>query len=238
MNLEKYKIAWKSFEQSPVDDYSPSQIEAIVKGQTKQTAYGWQYYLKLDLVIKILSLIVLVTVVYLFRTTQHLWYLGSSTIIGILVAWRQGILLSQSKILTDFTQPIKDVVAQTLNLIKSRLKLSSLLIGLTNPIFILTGSFVYYYFKYGTGYQQDPMDTLVTVIIMTIGFVIGYAAFKLQQQAQLNDLETSLAILSNESDEPLQYIAQRRKRRIILSIGLVVVGLALFFFLIINYLNL
>ncbi|MEN8250505.1 MAG: hypothetical protein ABFS32_16340, partial [Bacteroidota bacterium] len=210
--MEDYKNAWKAFEKSPGGDYSTVQIEAIITGQTQQTSNSLQQYLKFDLVIKIISLSVLILIVYLFRNTPHLLPLSFSAIVGVLAAWRQGLLIKQSKLMIDFTLPVKDVVTYALQDIKSRLNLSSLLVGLTNPLFILAGSFVYFYNKYGTSYRQDTEDTIVTMTIMAIGFILGYTAFKLQQQSQLNDLETSLEIINNESDESIQLIAKRRRR--------------------------
>ena len=235
MNNEDYKNAWKAFEKSPEGDYSNSQIEAIIAGQTQKTKDSLQQYLKFDLLTKVASILVLSGVTYLLRNTPHFVPLSFSAAIGILAAWRQQIIIKQSGFEIDFTLPIIEVVRYTYNEIKQRLNISSLLVGLTNPLFILAGSFVYFYNKYGFSYRQDMEDTLVTIILMSIGFILGYVAFRLQQQSQLVDLETSLEILNNESDDSIHLIAKRRRRRLIIAIGAMVVGLALFIFLLASY---
>ena len=46
---------------------------------------------------------------------------------------------------------------------------------------------------------------------MLIGFVFGYAAFTMQQNSILNDLEISLEVLDHESNGALELVAARRK---------------------------
>ena len=71
---------------------------------------------------------------------------------------------------------------------------------------------------------------------MLIGFVFVYAAFTMQQNSILNDLEISLEILDHESNGALELVAARRKRRTAMTMALIVLGVAVFSILIASYL--
>jgi len=236
MNSTDYKDAWQAFEENPDGDYSSAEIESIIGLQSKKTADSLQRYLQFDLLTKIATLIVLLWVIYLFRNSTYLLPLSLSALVGAFVGIRQMLLIIRLKRTIDYSNPVKEVIGDVFKQIKSNLTVAGLLVAITNPLLILTGSFLYYYNKYGPSYSQDEQDLVVTTIILLVGFVFGYATFSVQHNSQLNDLETSLAVLNGESEYTIAVIASRRRRRMIIVIALLVLGVALFLILLTSFL--
>ena len=236
MNSQDYKTFWQSFENNPYRDYSMLEIETIITHQSKEASTGLKKYLQFDLLLKIAVLIGLAWIVYLFRNTLFFYPLSLSAIAGSIASIRQALLIKHLKNMIDYTMPVRGVIAAVFKQARRNLNIAGVLVGFTNPLIILAGSFIYYFNKYGLGFKQTLEDTLVTILLMLIGFVFGYAAFSVQQNTLLNDLEISLEILDNESNDTIELVAGRRKRRTAMAIALIVLGVALFTILLASYL--
>ena len=236
MNSEDYKTYWQSFENNPYKDYSMLEIETIITHQSKEASTGLKKHLKFDILLKIAVLIGLAWIVYLFRNTSFFYPLSISAIAGSIASIRQALLIKHLKNMIDYTMPVRVVIAAVFKQARRNLNIAGLLVGFTNPLIILAGSFIYYFNTYGLGFKQTLEDTLVTILLMLIGFVFGYAAFSMQQNSLLNDLEISLEILDNESNDTIELVAGRRKRRTAMTIALIVLGVAVFLILLASYL--
>lgn len=236
MNSEEYKNYWQLFEKNPEGDYSVAEIEAIITEQSKDTSDGLQRYLKFDLLLKLVISFGMSWVVYLCRDSTFLFILIISVLIGGVSAICQILLIRRLEFNIDFSGPVREVIIAVFKQVRRNLNIAGVLVGITNPLFIITGSFIYYFYKYGPGHTQDIEDTLVTIILMLIGFVLGYAAFSVQQNSLLNDLEISIDVLENDNDNSLDLVAKRRKRRMAITLALLVLGVSIFFILLASYL--
>ena len=237
MKIDDYKNAWTAFAHNPEGDYSSTDIEAIITQQSKHTSVGLRRYLQFDLLTKAASLIVLVWLSFLIDSTGYINILViAAGIAGILIA-RQVMLIRELKWQVDFSLPVQEVIGAVVQQVRANLSIAGFLVGMTNPLFILAGSLMYYFKKYGPVFMRDPEDIIVSIVLMSIGFVIGYVAFEVQQRAELTDLEQSLYLLNDETEASISLIASRKKRRKMIAVALIVVGLALFLFLITLYLG-
>ena len=212
------------------------EIEGIISHQSKETSAGLNKYLQFDLLIKVVALIGLVWVIYVFRNSSFFFPLSISAFAGGIAAIRQILLIKHLKHKVDYAKPVRDVIAAVFKQSRKNLNLAGLLVGLTNPLIILAGSYIYYFNKYGQGHTQNLEDILVTTLLMLIGFVFGYATFSVQQSSLLNDLEISLEALNNESNDSIELVAKRRRRRTTITIVLLVLGVAVFSALMASYL--
>jgi hypothetical protein len=103
---------------------------------------------------------------------------------------------------------------------RRNLNIAGILVGLTNRLIILAGFFLYYFSKYGQHHTQYLKDTIVTVLLMLIGFVLANITFNIPQNSGLYDLEISLDVLEHDNDNSLKLVLKRRRRSMAITIAL------------------
>ena len=237
MNNRDYNKVWTMFGHNPEGDYSTIEIEAIITRQSRQTSKGLRRYLQLDVFIKIASVIVLLWVSFLLEKSGSFTLLLATAGFGGVLIGRQILLIRQFQLQVDFSLSVQEVVRAVVKQVKSNLSLAGFLVAMTNPLLILAGSFMYFYLKYGPTIFRDTEDMIVTLIFMSIGSIIGYFAFNIQQKAEVIDLEESLNALHNETGVTLSLIVLRKQRRKKIILALIVIGVVLFLLLLATYLG-
>jgi hypothetical protein len=230
INLEKYKSAWKSEKSFFEEKLSGHQIEKFMQKASKNLSGLFKKSLIMDMIIKTL-LILSFGVLMVLYSEQNLILLLQSvfillTILGIMVQIKTFKKIPDVK---NAGQNIRTLLYSYIDFYAGKFTPALIISSFSSPLFFISGSFYYSYFKYGTipPFQYD--DYLVFGIFIVIGFLLSAFVQRRNFNFHLRQLEDSLAEIEQETinESKLKYYKKRNKQNLILYSIILVLGLLL-----------
>ena len=138
--------------------------------------------------------------------------------------------------LDNYSRDLQTVIKEKVNFYKHSFPKVKWMVAFTNAFFVWIGSLFYYYSKYGYYRIDSIVDFLVSAAMISLAFAISYAVLSFQFKYYIVELEEYLNSLDDEEAERMVVLNQIRRKKLF-TIGVIialVIGLALFIFLIVS----
>lgn len=236
-NIKKYKDAWKNQSQSLVESEQlrEEHIMDFIARESTGIVAKYRKSLLVDVYIKAGLLLSFVLLAFLLKAT------GALIGITLFLCLASGaMLVKQIKFYRDVglaenqSSPIKDSLESKITYLKKRWTKAIYLAATSSPLFFLSGSLYYFYFKYGTVRPFDMDDYMVFFSGVTISFLLAVFAQLNEHYFQIRQLESCLNDLDEEAMN--RFIDKKRTNRrlllLLMGAGLVVLVVLFVFYVV------
>ncbi|MFQ5753618.1 MAG: hypothetical protein ACE5HI_16635 [bacterium] len=228
--LQKYKKAWLGQSQTLIEtnQLTEKQIMDFITRQSNSITTSYRRSLVFDMCFKAGLLVSFLLLAYLLRASSNL------IVLNIVLMIASGtMLVLQSKFYREIgvsenqESAIKEFLESKVATFYKKFTKAIYLAALSNPLFFLSGSMFYFYFKYGTVRPMDLEDYLVFSAGLAMSFLIAVFAQLKQYNFQVQQLETCLKDF--DEGKMNRFAAKKRKNQrlvlFLLGAGLFVFGL-------------
>jgi hypothetical protein len=236
IDLEEYKSAWKTEKSFSEEKLSVDQITKFMQKTSKSISGLFRKSIFIDIILKIL-LIFSFGVLLVLYSNQNLILLLNSVFILLAIFGIVVQIKTYKKIpdVNNADQNIKTLLYSYIDFYTKNFAPSLIISSFSSSLFFISGTFYYFYYKYGTirSFQYD--DYLVFGTIIVISFLLSAFFQSRNFNFHVRQLENSLAEIEQETinESKLTHYKKLNNRNliiysIILFIGLLLLVLFLF----------
>jgi hypothetical protein len=236
INLEKYKSAWKKEQSFFEEKLSRDRILKFMQLTSKNISGLFKKSLIIDIIIKILVSFSFGVLLILYSSQNRILLITAllflPTILCIIIQIK---IYKKIPDVKNGDQNIKMLLYSYIDFYNRKFVLSLLIASFSGTLFFISGSFYYFYYKYGTirSFQYD--DYLVFGIIIVFSFLLSAFIQFRNFSFHIRQLEDSLADIEQDSinESKLKHYKKLNRRNsiiysIILFAGLLLLVLFLF----------
>lgn len=239
INFNKYKESWKKESDKIIgqNKLSDSEIKSFLKGKSKDISRLYKAGLYMDIVIKFILTLACGFLVYIWYATSEIaaFSTGLMIITGVFGAIQLRYLLK----FPDFElgeNNLKNIINSIISYYSKHYK-KALYIGASSaPLFFISGSLYYFYFKYGEIRTFQIDDFIVFGVGIVISYFIAIMSQIIQFRFQMNQLKSCLQEINEDiiSELTIQKQKKQRKRLIIIALLFILVGALIFTYILIK----
>jgi len=235
MKTNDIKQIWKSAntDETTGERYSLSEIQDYRKNKSHQMSTSGSRAIWFDIVFKGLIAAALLFLL-VFQVTQPVYHQIIVVLISVTVLLL-GLNFSYIKKLRAVkeTDAIMENLKNKLHYFKTTFRNFIINSSLSNPLFVLTGFFFYYQFKYHEIRMELPWNDPILYLFLLLAFIISFGAQWANYRSQVKELAETIEDLDNESLASMK-IAERRikkRRNVIMYTILILLGLLIFLYI-------
>jgi ABC-type multidrug transport system fused ATPase/permease subunit len=240
--FERFSKAWKKSGRTGSTEkfYAEEDIKAFKMKKSKDFSQALNRSLVFDFIQKTILIAAMLLLVWFYRTDMIL-IIAITGIIGLSVylLFREGNIKREYQKIDDYSRELSTTIKEKISFFRTHFPSLQWMLAFTNALLVWVGSLFYFYAKYGRYRIDDVADIVVNLLMLCLAFAISFVAYRYQYKFNLNELEENLADLDDEAMAALHIqIQKRRKKR--LTIGLIILiigGLLLLAFLVINFMS-
>lgn len=220
----------------PGKNYSLEDIRRYRRNKSYQTSKSGRWSILFDICLKsVITLELVFLLIFLNDQTFFKLIIGSiicATLLLILMDFR--FLKKLSNLME--TDSVIESLKQKLHYFITSYKNFILISALSSPLFVLAGSFLYYYFKYNEIRLESPIADPVPYLFLVIAFVISFFSQKPVYKRQLKEIKESIEDMDDSllASIKIEESRKNRRRSIIIFVILILLGL-LFLLLLLLY---
>lgn len=238
LDLEKYKKAWKDEHLFSEKRLTREQILDFMYGGSKSIATMYRKGLVVDISGKVILSVYIILMIILHPDEQVL-IIDGLICLALLIGgiFYQGSTYSKIPRVVGRGRQVLDELNDRVQFYYDRYSRSVVVSAISAPVFVAMGMLSYYLVKYNHVPVRDAVDTIVTVIFISISFLFALLASLKQHRFHIRQLEESLEELENDSltAARLGEYAKRRRRNLVLVALALLAGAVIFLLLIWNY---
>lgn len=232
INLEEYKSAWKTEKSFSEEKLSVYQITKFMQKTSISISGLFRKSIFMDITIKILLIFSFGVLLVLYLNQNLILLINSMfillTIFGIVVQIKTYKKIPDVK---NADQNIKTLLYSYIDFYTKIFAPSLIISSFSSSLFFISGSFYYFYYKYGTirSFQYD--DYLVFGTIIVISFLLSAFIQNRNFNFHIRQLENSLAEIEQESinESKLAHFKKLNNRNLIVYSIILFIGLLLLF---------
>jgi len=231
MNGSYIKDIWETARSGdlPTNIYSLEDIRKYRSKKSQQTSVSGRWSILIDIFIKGLVILGMVyLLIFLNNQTQYKYIIGFVVVVGALLIVIEINFLSKLKAIRE-TDSVIDNLTRKLNYFKRHHKYFIFISALSAPMFVFTGSFLYYYFKYNEIRLESPVEDPVIYLFLIAAFTISFFSQMPLYKLQLKELKESIEEMDDTQTASIKIkeSRERQRRNIIISAILILAGILL-----------
>ena len=237
MEDDKLKNIWKKATGFPEKSkYTLAEIASYKQKKARDTNRNIRRGILVDIGYK--AVIILGLIVHLFlqgtKDSQVFWIIGGLILLTVVLV---GINLQFIRRLDQLTESnsILENLQQKIAYLRTTYRPFLFLSPLSNFLFILTGFFFYYHFKYGAIQMDPPWEDPVLYGFLILGYLIGFWAALPFYRMHLRELEECLEDLDDQFMAGLKIREHQRRKLLYYIIGATLLLVGIVVFLIVLY---
>jgi Ca2+/Na+ antiporter len=220
--------------------YAENDIKRFKMEKSQDISRAINNSIILDFVLKGLLIIALMALAWFYHSSIIM--LGVFVLLALCSVYFIFRELSIRKALadtTDYRQEVNTFIGGKIKFFRKHFPPLKWMLAFTSALFVWVGSLFYFYFKYGRYRLDDPDDVLVAVLMVALAYGISWLAYNIQFGINIRELEENLKLMEEEENAPAMLEAMKKRSRRILAAKIIffVVGLALFVFLLLSFLQ-
>lgn len=234
MKTNDIKQIWKSAntDETTGKRYSLSEIQDYRKKKSHQMSTSGFRAIRFDIAFKGLIAAALLFLL-VFQVTQPLYHriIVILIFVTVVLLWLNFSYIKKLKAVKE-TDAVMENLKIKLRYFKTTFRNFIINSSLSNPLFVLTGFFFYYQFKYHEIKMELPWHDPVPYLFLLLAFIISFGAQWTNYRSQVNELTETIEDLDNESLASMK-IAERRikeRRNLIMYTILILLGLLIFLY--------
>jgi hypothetical protein len=229
--LDIKKIWEKANErETPEKKYSLAEIQLLHKKKSRQVSKSSRLGILFDIILKCA---VMIELFYLLIILNYQY--PYQIVIGILLAATCVFVIFEIGFIKrlNLIQETDSVIVnlqKKLDFIKTTYRKFIFIGGLSSPLFVVSGFFLFYYFKYGEIKMGFPLEDPVLYIILLTAYLLPILGQWPIYKMQLKELNESIENIEDIQTAGIKY-EEARKRKIktvIVSSILILIGLVIF----------
>jgi len=238
IELDDLKRIWKEGNMIQPPNYSIEEIDQFRKSRSRDFSKWIRSSLAIDFAIKSLIGITFIVLFFLFsdQIVERIVCLALAGLTFLLILierphYQKSIELDRT------TEALQDALEAKLRFLKSYYFKIQFMVGLTNPLLVTAGSFIYYLSKYGKIPKMDFVDILVFAAILIVSFLFTIPTTAGLYGFHLKTLRNSLANLENKDhwNKEMKRYNKSKKTLTVAFLSLLIIGIITLVLILIRY---
>jgi hypothetical protein len=240
--FEEFSKAWKKSDLAGFSNkqYSENDIKLFKMKKSKDFSQGLVNSITFDFVYKSILMAAMLLLAWFYRDNTALVIIFLALIgTSIYLLLRENGIRSEFQKIDHYTHELSKAIEEKLSFYRAHFPALQLMLAYSNALLVWVASLFYFYSKYQYYRIDDAVDLVVNMVMVGLSFAISYYAMSYLYRFNMLEMEENLADLDDElAATNLIERQKRRKKQLLIGLSvIVVIGLILFLFLFVTYLQ-
>ena len=237
-DFKRFFDIWKKADKTGLSQkiYSEKQIKEIKMKTSQDSSRSINNSILFDFIHKCILIAGMLLLTWFYKTNL-LIILTLLTLTGLSMVflYKEFSIRKKFNKIDDYTRELSMVIKTKLEFYRN--KFTPLMLAFTNALLVWVGSMFYFFSKYGYYRMEDAGDIIVSLLMVSLAFIISYAGLSWQMKNNVLELQESLTDLDEQQGYALHQLLKSKKKNKMIMIIIASVGIFLFAVLLIIYLR-